>query len=54
MPSALDDLIAVVEFLMRTKTASGPVAEALDRLKVRAAAAEAKAAITELSDGKEG
>lgn len=35
MNSALDDLIIVIEFLMAQKTATGPVAEALERLRKR-------------------
>jgi hypothetical protein len=36
MNSALGDLIVVIEFLMAQKTATGPVAEAMDRLHNRA------------------
>lgn len=34
--SALDDLVIVIEWLASTKTATGNVAEALERLKNRA------------------
>lgn len=36
MNSALDDLIIVIEWLASSKTATGQVAEALERLKIRA------------------
>lgn len=36
MSNALDDLVIVMEFLMSQKTATGPVAEAMTRLRKRA------------------
>lgn len=35
MSNALDDITLVLEYLMMQKTATGPVAEALDRLRNR-------------------
>lgn len=36
MTSALEDIIVVIDWLAATKTPSGQVAEALDRLRKRA------------------
>lgn len=43
--SALDDLIIVINWLASSKTPTGQVAEALERLKVRAAARNNKTGV---------
>lgn len=42
MNSAMDDIIVVLEFLISQKTATGPVAEAMERLRKRSIPVEDK------------
>ena len=44
--SALDDIVIVIEWLVASKTATGQVAEALERLRNRSRAAEQKTTVT--------